>query len=384
MQCCPTNCIKIEPDQQGFLYPVVGESCIQCGKCVRICPAVSKVELGPNSKQRCLMVHAIDKKIEKESASGGFCAAIANYYIQNKNAVVFACVMDENFLVLHQAISKQTDIYKFQGSKYVQSDTKNTFQEAEKLLLEGRYVLYMATPCQIAGLKSYLNRDYERLVTVDLICHGVPSNQSFQEYILYLLEKTGEKIISYRFRNKNMYDKSGFRSKTVFQSGKTVILSSLEDIYFYLFSQGKIYRESCYQCKYACKERQGDFTCGDCGSRASYPDFAPYQATSTVILNTENAQKIWGEVSDQFLYRDISLDLEIQKNTQLHICVSKPEDWQLIYDAIFEKRWDWLKKNYLPTQEKKSIPGWVSAHIPIFCKLPIKKIILLINKNKEP
>ncbi len=380
VQSCPVACIRMSLDGYGFLYPQIGDSCINCGKCLTVCPAARESAADECQDKPCYILTAKNKILEDKSASGGFCAILADYYIDKFDAVVFGCVMDDSFEVCHQAITHREDIYKIQGSKYVQSNTLNTYKEAQDYLNTGRCVLYMATPCQIAGLKTFLTKRYENLITVDIICHGVPSSKAFQLYIKHLSDTNKTAILEYKFRNKTCYDRTGFISKTKYNRGKTVYKRPSEDIYFYLFSKGKSYRKSCYNCQYACLARQGDFTCGDCGSRSLYNDFMPYEAVSSLILNTEKAISIWNEIKALFEYIQIDLKTEALKNKQLHECTALPSDRDVLCKAMINSQWNELKVKYLP-KNKISFFKTISERIPISVKKIICRLMLKDSKK---
>ncbi len=202
-QICPYQCIKIVQDAEGFYAaePDTGQ-CTDCGRCLRVCP------MEPQNTSCVSKTGEIYAAVNKNhnmllrSASGGMFSAFAEW-ILNQGGRVFGCGYDSSLNVCHYYIDSPEGLDKLRRSKYVQSDTRDTFLEVKVFLLKGYKVLYVGTPCQIAGLKLYLRKNYENLFTVDLLCHGVPSPKMFKNNLSYLEDKYGKKISNYEFRLKN-------------------------------------------------------------------------------------------------------------------------------------------------------------------------------------
>ena len=181
IQICPQKCIEMIEDEEGFLYPHVNDSlCIGCNLCERVCQVINRSQ--KNTADICYASKCKDENIRKHSSSGGVFSVMAKYVIE-KGGVVFGAVINRELKVVHTCIEKECEIKKIRGSKYVQSDLNGSFQEAEKYLKMGLLVLFTGTPCQILGLKRFLRKDYENLIAVDFICHGVPSPGIFRWYI---------------------------------------------------------------------------------------------------------------------------------------------------------------------------------------------------------
>lgn len=260
---CPTKAISMESDCDGFMYPIVSDDlCIDCKLCQKVCAFQNKTIL---DKKPLATYAAINKNKHtlKASSSGGAFAALA-FLVFEKGGVVFGCAWNSHMETEHICVDNPADIKKLQGSKYVQSNVGTTFIEARQYLQDERWVLYTGTPCQIAGLKSYLGKDYEKLITIDLICHGVPSATFFKGYINWLEDKKKGTIIEFNFRDKS--HGWGHSSKATYQRKdgvqRNIILPTWHYFHQY-FMQAHIHRESCYVCKFACSDRQGDFTIGD-------------------------------------------------------------------------------------------------------------------------
>lgn len=191
VQRCPKQCITLHEDHEGFLYPKVDtEACIDCTLCEKVCPILNE-----GNKRKPLKVYAAinkDEKIRLESSSGGIFTLLAEQTI-GEGGVVFGARFDENWQVRLDYTETIGGIAAFRGSKYVQSRTENTYQQTESFLKEGRKVLFTGTPCQIAGLKKFLRKEYDNLLAVDFVCHGVPSPKVWRRYLQKLLASKGEK-----------------------------------------------------------------------------------------------------------------------------------------------------------------------------------------------
>ena len=203
VQICKKDAIKMQQKSDGFMYPVIdNEKCVDCGQCVKTCPANTEI----NNLNTPIPYLAYNLNIEDrlDSSSGGIFSVIAKYILQQEG-IVYGAAYDESLTVHHISIGSISDLQKLRGSKYVQSVIGKSFIQCKQNLLEGKFVYFTGTPCQIAGLKSYLKHDYKNLITSDLICHGVPSGHLFKEYISTLEYKHNIKIHNYKFRSKKRY-----------------------------------------------------------------------------------------------------------------------------------------------------------------------------------
>ena len=198
---CPAGCISMEPDEEGFLYPKIdAAACTDCGLCRRICPAARSVPV-EGDVPKAYALHALDRELLEGSASGGGSALLAQRMLE-RGGVVFGAVFDEAFLVYHGRIENMAELERFQGSKYPQSAVGDVYRQTKALLERGTPVLFTGTPCQIAGLRAYLARDYEGLLCQDLICHSVPSPRVWRAYLSELERAHGGRAASVCFRHK--------------------------------------------------------------------------------------------------------------------------------------------------------------------------------------
>lgn len=301
MNICPKNCIKMVPDKEGFLYPRIDKNiCVSCGLCDSVCPALKK-----GIKQNDVRAYACinkDDEIKLASSSGGVFSLFAEEVLKN-GGVVFGAVFDENFKVIHSYIESTVDLCRLRGSKYVQSDMQECFSEAKKFVVSGREVLFSGTSCQIAGLKNYLGKDYDNLLCIDVICHGVPSPLVFEKYLSQRKEEAKETVkgIFFRDKEKGWID---FSLKIDFASKKYSKKVS-EDEYLQGFVSSLYLRPSCYDCN--CK----DFTCGSDISLADFwgiknisPDFFDKNGVSMVLVNTLTGKEAFDKIKEKILVRE--------------------------------------------------------------------------------
>ena len=294
---CPKGCISFHKNKEGFLYPTVDYSkCIHCGKCIKACPVYGKIITEYNRK--IFAVKACDK-VRKTSSSGGVFYHLAEEVL-SRSGVVFGAAFDDNLYLKHIAITDKADLYKLQGSKYLQSNTKNTFKEVKDYLENNKTVLYVGTPCQIKGLHLFLNKKYDNLYTIDVICHGVPSPLVFSKYISKLEEKYKSDVVKYSFRNKDEGWKN-FRTKIEFENGIVLNERFDQNIYMKGFLRNLYLRKSCYNCPARGFTSGSDITLGDFwGIQEELPEFDDDKGCSLVFINTEQGEKIFNQVQEYF------------------------------------------------------------------------------------
>lgn len=313
---CKVGAITKEFDEYGFAYPSINKDlCVKCGMCEKVCKSTKEIK-----KQTILQALAIqsnNKKLLKKSSSGGMFAQLAHYYLEN-DGIVFGCCMQkvaDKFEIKHMYIDNEKDLYKLQGSKYVQSDIGDTYKQAKVFLEEGKQVLFSGTPCQIAGLKIFLNKEYANLLCVDISCEGVPNQKFFNDYIKFLEEKFNYPIIDFKFRNKDNGAWNTARVVVAVVDGKPekYIIPTSQSSYFSLFINCHILRESCYNCQYTGLNRISDITVADAwGIDLEYPElnkkFAIADGMSLVLLNTEKGEKIFNKIASNVTYNPIDIE----------------------------------------------------------------------------
>jgi coenzyme F420-reducing hydrogenase beta subunit len=305
MSICPQQAITMIADEEGFLYPSINqELCIECDLCKKVCPFSDNYRISSNYDQP--LVYAAkhkDDNVRMNSSSGGMFTAISDY-ILDIDGVIFGAAFDENFVVRHQRAETVEERNKFRGSKYVQSNLVGVFKDIKNELNKGRTVLFTGTPCQNAGLRSYLNKNYDNLYLCDIVCHGTPSPLIFENYKSFMQKKYKSRIKEFSFRDKLL----GWRSQAVgiqFINQKAYTKEASEDIFYRLFLTNMILRESCYNCKFCNFSRPSDITIADFwGIEKSMPDFDDNTGVSLVLTNSTKGQELFERISKNLYYRE--------------------------------------------------------------------------------
>ena len=339
------------------------------------------------------IIQTKNNSLISKSSSGGMFAELAKY-ILSQNGVVFGCTMErveEGFEVKHIYIEKEENLYKLQGSKYVQSNLGNTIKQAKEFLDQGRFVLFSGTPCQIAGLKAYLGKDYDNLLTVDLSCEGTPSIETFNKYIKYLEENViKSKIIDFKFRSKKHFGWSTSGFIAIYKKNgkiKEKILPQNLSSYFTYFLNGNILQERCFSCKYTgTKKRVGDITIADAwGVDKEYPEllktkFSKNKGVSLVLINTSKGLSIFNEINANLICKKIDVNNLRKYNHPLRHPSIKPAKYEYYQNIVKNQDYKNLDKIFKEELGKKYYYYSLKNHTPKFIKNIIK---LFIKQNKK-
>lgn len=376
LNVCPKDAISMNEDESGFLYPQIDDTkCINCKMCQKVCAYQNKEE--KNVPLRTWVAVSKDEETLKKSSSGGAFYTLAKSVVEQGGCAVGAA-FDNNFNVHHILAENFDDLHKVQGSKYTQSDTELIFREVKKKLVSGKIVLFSGCPCQVAGLKSYLGKEYDNLITIDLICHGVPSNKMFKDYIDIL--KKNKDICEFNFRDKSFG--WGIYSSVINSNDKKSRVYSSTSSYMYYFLNGVIYRENCYSCKYACKNRPGDLTIGDYwGIEREHPELIEgkkiddFKGVSVVIANTQRGIKFVDDNAGLFKLFDSTFEKASRYNTQLN----EPTKYDLRRVDIIEMYknggYSAIEKNFQKSFKFKKYKSIIKSLIPHKMKRKLKKIL---------
>lgn len=309
---CPKGAIEKKTDRLGRTVPVVNEElCVNCGLCEKACPTVT-----PPTFRESKVCYAAWSKLEEDRntcASGGISTGIGRYVIE-QGGVVFGTYFkpNDNLVLEFGMASSVEELERFKTSKYVQADTADSYEKAKEQLDNGKLVLYVGSPCQIAGLYGFLRKDYENLLTVDIICHGVPPIEYLRDYQKSVCKG---KIAEYAtFRGKDDFSMQ-------FYSATNELLFKKEakkDFYFKAFLDGLIYRENCYSCVYAQRNRVADFTIGDFWELDKSTLKEDYNGkVSVILINSEKASNYIENIKELFYLEKRSIEEAVRGNTQL-------------------------------------------------------------------
>lgn len=290
---CPVNAISLSRDGQGFVIPVIDNGkCIGCKKCVSACPVIN-TKYTNTSDPKCYAAMA-DDEIRMNSSSGGMFTLIAEHIIDNGGYVAGAA-FDDDFTVKHIIVDNKNDLEKLRGSKYVQSYLGDIFRQIKELLENGKYVLFTGCPCQVAGLYGMLGKKhYDRLFTVDLVCHGAPSQKSFSRYIE---EKYGtENLGSFKFRTKK-FGYNSFNQIAYLKDGTEVAGNIKFDEYEKAMHSGVALKSVCGDCMFASAPRQGDISIGDCWGVSQFNvNYNDHKGTSAVLINNAKGERLFAQI----------------------------------------------------------------------------------------
>lgn len=285
---CPRGCVAMEPDIDGFFHPVVDESkCIGCGLCEKACPMRNRAEL--NHIPTACAVRSRDDASRMASTSGGVFPELARDVLA-KGGAVFGAAYDGNFQVVHICAENEADLDRLRGAKYAQSNLGGSFLDVKRRLEQGQQVLFSGTPCQILGLKSFLKRDYDNLLLVDLVCHSVPSPLAWEKYLEYVSEEKTITAVNLRCKDTG-WSRYRYSNRFDFSDGTCRMDRSDKSLYMKFFGGGYITRPACESCPAKGYARVSDLTLGDFwGIWNIAPELDDDRGTSIVLIQTEKGR----------------------------------------------------------------------------------------------
>lgn len=336
---CPKKCISMKADKEGFLYPEVDLSqCIDCKLCEKVCPVLQPAFLDRKTKVFAGINN--DIKIRLQSSSGGIFTLLAERTLR-KGGIVFGACFDEQWNVVHSYTTTIEGLARFRGSKYVQSSIGDSFLQAKKFLDEGREVLFSGTPCQIGGLKNFLRKSYQNLLTVDVVCHGVPSPKIWRSYLhesvcnAYHIKKRDssfsltDKIINISFRSKENGWKD-FCMSIAYKNGRKEMVPFYKDTYMNMFLSNLSLRPSCYVCPTKLHYEQSDITLADFwGVDQLHPEMDDDKGCGLILVHNDYALTLLQNLDCQL--QEQRLDEVIAYNPSIIHSVKEPVNRNIFY-----------------------------------------------------
>lgn len=306
-QICPKQCIAMMPDSEGFCYPKINETiCVKCGLCEKVCPMLKSQNM--QGQVHAWAAYCKEDKIRLASSSGGIFSLLAEEILE-EGGVVFGAAFDGQMMVHHVAVESVRDLERLRGSKYLQSRIENSYADVKAYLAADRKVLFSGTACQIAGLLYFLGRPYEKLWTVDVLCHGVPTPTLWKNYLSEQNRAFKMPVRQISFRDKSQGWKK-YQMAWKVEGGEIYRQPASRNPYMRLFLSNICLRPSCYDCHFKGFPRVSDLTLGDCwGVEQHSPEMDDDKGTSVVIVNTEKGNTLREKIASRCVWKEEKLDV---------------------------------------------------------------------------
>lgn len=334
---CHQGAITASTDNRGFYRPQIHEDlCVNCGLCSNACPVFSPPKYA-EFHQKAYVCKNNSDDLRRVSSSGALFSALADA-IHSKGGVVYGVKMDQSIVAVFSSSESEKGIESFRGSKYVQAYVGTIFRDVKKSLINGIPVLFTGTPCQVAGLKSFLNKDYPNLYTLDFLCHGVPSPKTFLKNIREWEQKEHDHIVSYNFRDK-LKSWHLFNTRIDFKKGNvTTLFSRLYDNFFMFFLRNYGLQDACYHCLYTKKDRVSDITMADywqkCHHQSKKKIHNDDKGLSLAIINSSKGAHLFQKASSSITSSPLNYDEVVEKYGYLRKPSHKPEDNDLFWKEL--------------------------------------------------
>lgn len=373
---CPKHAITMECDQYGFVYPKINiESCIDCGACSRVCAFHN---LNEAKDSRCYAAINTDAEELFKSTSGGVFAGIASMFLNDGIVCgAKATFCDGRMEVQHTVIDTESELATLQGSKYVQSYLWPCISELRKALESGKKVLFSGTPCQVAGIKSLFGKYAKsQLYTIDIICHGVPSQSLFNDYIDGFQKENQIQLVKFDFRNKKFgwsLDGLAVGKDLEGETTKKIPVSPGNSSYYRFFLSGETYRDSCYQCPFACKNRVGDITIGDYWGIEMYDPqllrenggtFEKNKGISCLLVNTNAGCELMEKYGNKIQCVPIKIEHVLKINKQLREPAKHSDLRSKLFKAYRKKGYVGIEEIYKKIKFESNIKMAIKKVIP--------------------
>lgn len=366
---CTHNAIQMKPDELGFLYPVINDNlCIDCGLCQKVCKFQGKYEPTDSfDEPEVYGARHTNKNELIKSQSGGAFWAFAESLL-NDGFIIYGVGYGKDFHVKHKRIETIEQCQELRGSKYTQSDLQGIYKEIKANLQSGESILFTGTPCQVAGLKSYIPRKLqENLITIDLVCHAVPSPKIWEAYVKWLELKYKDRIVSTNFRNKKFGWHAHFETFILEKSNKEIKRST----FHIFFSEHLSVRKSCANCKFTNLKRPGDLTIGDFwGWEKNHTKWNDNKGVSLLLVNTPKGKSVFEKVNSKLLY-SINSDTSSCLQPQLTKPIEINRNQERFTKEFVREGFDYIAKKYAD--------GNIAYKIKQLSNFPLRVVRKIIN-----
>lgn len=385
LNACAKGAICMLPDEIGCLYPEIDSKlCVDCGACEKACPNLNPPVY--NYPEKAYVGCASDYQEQLTSTSGGIASVLSGAII-NRGGVVYGSTSADPFDIHHIRVDKISEVSLLKGSKYVQSKIDNVYSLVKKDLIAKHDVMFIGTPCQVAGLKAFLHKDYPNLYTIDFVCHGVPPQHLFNDFLTKLLK--GKKklgiTVDFRFRDNKGRTKYGLQIRD--KDGNQIFHEVFPNNDYILgFLKGLYYRDNCYTCKYARPERTSDISLGDYrDANKQYMDmFHRSAGLSKILANTSKGIKLLDQLHEYLLLRPVFVEDVIKEGGQLVAPMDRHPHYNLFKTLYKEKGLDdVISEVILPIKRKTKRSMVIGKVIKIIYRIPFSRTFFNFIRNRK-
>lgn len=342
VSACPVDAIFMKKDGEGYRYPQIDMGrCIQCSKCDKCCPIISRREKS-SSRLKAYACYYNNEVVRAESTSGGIFTVIAEYILEKKG-IVYGVSFNKDFVAEYSCARNKEELQKFRGSKYSQSTTNKVYENVKRDILSGKIVLFSGLPCQIEGVRSYLEKDYEQLYLLDMACFGIGSPGFWSKYRKEVYPNA-EYI---RFKDKS----EGWKNWKilVMENGENKYYSRYEDLFMKSYLRGINLRLSCYECRFKGINRNSDFTIADCWGTGERSNLNDDRGLSALLLHTNKAEDIFEKIKDRLIYEEYDPDILMKENWAIYKNPQKNPNRENFFEQIHQSN---IAENYVELMEK--------------------------------
>jgi len=319
---CPINCISMSQDEEGFYYPIIdNEKCIHCEQCVKTCPMIEH-QVPDCDIRKVYICQNTDLITRKDSTSGGVFTALSKYVL-DRNGVVFGAEFDQSFIVCHGKCDDISGLNRFRGSKYVQSFIGDSYKLVKDELNKGRWVLFTGTPCQIEGLHSYLGKEYDKLILMDIVCYSISSPGVWRQFLDHIKNRVPlENVSRIKFRDKSKYGYEYTLMTFLDKEGEIMYSSGPEsNPMLRSFVSNTSTRPSCYTCKFKTIDRVSDFTAWDCYNVYKYnKNLDDNLGTSHLMVHTSKGIEILNTLKKELSFFEVDVDQAVVSEPAMTQC----------------------------------------------------------------